>query len=168
MRALKIFAAFFIVLGLVGCGSGRDPKFRSYSGPPVTKVVVQKGTRKMQLFHNEQVLKTYEVALGFAPDGHKQFEGDGKTPEGAYRIDRRNPNSRFHLSLGINYPNQADIAFAESQGKEPGGEIFIHGKTGYRGKNLGDWTWGCIAVPDRKMEDIYAMVGDGTPVFIYP
>jgi len=168
MRALKVFAAFFIILGLVACGPGRDPKFRSYSGPEVTKVVVRKGARKMQLFHNDRVLKTYEVALGFAPDGHKQFEGDGKTPEGAYRIDRRNPNSRFHLSLGISYPNEADIAYAQSQGKEPGGEIFIHGKTGYRGKNLGDWTWGCIAVPDRKMEDIYAMVRDGTPVFIYP
>lgn len=168
MRALKLVAALFLILGLAACGSGRDPKFRSYNGPAVTKVVVEKGGRKMQLFHNERVLKTYKVSLGFAAQGHKQFEGDGKTPEGAYFIDRRNPKSRYHLSLGVSYPNQADIEFAESQNKKPGGEIFIHGKTGYRGDNKGDWTFGCIAVPDRQMEDIYAMVRDGTPILIKP
>jgi murein L,D-transpeptidase YafK len=166
MRVLKLVAALFLVLGLAACGG--NSKFRTYNGPAVTKVVVYKGARKMQMFHNDRVLKTYDISLGFAAAGHKQFEGDGKTPEGAYFIDRRNPRSRYHLSLGISYPNLADIAFAESQGKEPGGEIFIHGKTGYRGDNNGDWTFGCIAVPDRKMEDIYAMVRDGTPIYIYP
>lgn len=166
MRALKLIAALFLILGLVACGG--DPKFRSYHGPTITKVVVQKGARKLHLFHNDKVLKTHDISLGFAVAGHKQFEGDGKTPEGAYYIDRRNPKSRYHLSLGISYPNSADIAYAESQGKKPGGEIFIHGKTGYRGDNNGDWTLGCIAVPDRQMEDIYAMVRDGTPIYIYP
>lgn len=122
----------------------------------------------MQLFHNKTLLKDYKISLGFAAKGHKQFEGDGKTPEGAYYIDRRNPRSRYHLSLGISYPNLTDVAFAESQGKEPGGEIFIHGKSGYRGTNKGDWTFGCIAVKDKKMEEIYAMVRDGTPIYIYP
>lgn len=166
MRALKLIAALFLILGLAACGG--DPKFRTYHGPAVTKVVIHKSARKMYLFHNDKVLKKHKISLGFAAIGHKQFEGDGKTPEGAYYIDRRNPKSRYHLSLGISYPNEADIAFAESQGKKPGGEIFIHGKTGDGGKNKGDWTFGCIAVPDRQMEDIYAMVRDGTPVYIYP
>jgi murein L,D-transpeptidase YafK len=166
MRALRLIAALFVILGFSACGG--DPKFRTYNGPAVTKVVVYKGERRMQLFNNDNVLKTYTIALGFAPVGHKQIEGDGKTPEGLYYIDRRNPRSKFHLSIGISYPNEADIAYAKSIGKEPGGEIFIHGKTGYRGDNKGDWTWGCIAVPDRQMEDIYAMVRDGTPIYIIP
>lgn len=165
MGFLKVFLAMVVAFGLSACG---DSKFRSYHGPKVTKVVVYKDARKMQLFHNATVLKTYPISLGFAPTGHKQFEGDGKTPEGLYYIDRRNPRSRYHLSIGISYPNEADIAFAKAQGKEPGGEIFIHGRSGYRGKNRGDWTWGCIAVPDRQMEDIYAMVKDGTPIQITP
>lgn len=165
LQVIKLISAFLLVLGLAACG---DPKFRSYNGPAVTKVVVDKTARKMQLFNNDKVLKTYNVGLGFAPVGHKQFEGDGKTPEGLYYIDRRNPNSRYHLSIGISYPNQADIAYAKSQGKEPGGEIFIHGRSGYRGKNIGDWTFGCIAVTDREIEDVYAMVRDGTPIMILP
>jgi murein L,D-transpeptidase YafK len=167
MRALKLIAALFMILGLAACGGG-DSKFRSYYGPTVTKIVVQKGARKMQLFHDNKVLKTYKISLGFAATGHKQFEGDGKTPEGAYYIDRRNPKSRYHLSLGISYPNRADVEYAKSQGKKPGGEIFIHGKTGFRGDNKGDWTFGCIAVPDKQIEEIYSMVRDGTPIFIYP
>ena len=166
MRALRLIAALFLVLGLAACGG--DSKFRTYNGPPITKVVVYKDARVMQLFSNSKIVKTYRIALGFAPNGHKQFEGDGKTPEGLYYIDRRNPRSRFHLSIGISYPNKADIAYAKAQGKEPGGEIFIHGKTGYKGDNKGDWTWGCIAVTDRQMEDIYAMVRDGTPIYIHP
>lgn len=166
MRAVRLIAALFLILGLAACGG--DPKFRSYYGPPITKVVVYKDARVMQLFSNAKIVKTYQIALGFAPKGHKQFEGDGKTPEGVYYIDRRNPRSRFHLSIGISYPNKADIDYAKAQGKEPGGEIFIHGKTGYKGDNKGDWTWGCIAVTDREMEDIYAMVRDGTPIYIYP
>jgi murein L,D-transpeptidase YafK len=167
MRALKLISALLLIFGLAACGA-RDEKFTSYNGPEVTKVVVHKADRKMQLFHNNKVLKTYKISLGFAAAGHKQFEGDGKTPEGAYLINRRNPNSRFHLSLGISYPNRADVAYAKSQGKEPGGDIFIHGKTGDKGRNNGDWTWGCIAVPDEQIEEIYAMVRDGTVIYIYP
>jgi murein L,D-transpeptidase YafK len=166
MRALRLITALFLILGLTACGG--DSKFRTYNGPPVTKVVVYKDARKMQLFGNAEILKTYDIALGFAPKEHKQFEGDGKTPEGLYYIDRRNPRSRFHLSIGISYPNKDDIAYAKAQGKDPGGEIFIHGRTGHKGDNNGDWTWGCIAVTDRQMEDIYAMVREGTPIYIHP
>jgi len=165
MRAFRLLVGLLFALGLAACGPS---KFRTYNGPEVTHIVVDKSARKMRLFHQGKVLKTYKTALGFAPQGHKQFEGDGRTPEGLYYIDRRNPRSQFHLSIGISYPNADDIAFAKAQGKPPGGDIFIHGKTGYKGDNKGDWTWGCIAVTDRQMEDIYAMVRDGTPIQINP
>lgn len=165
MRITKLLVALCVFLGLTACGSS---KFRSYNGPEVTYIQVDKSKRKMYLLHDDKVLKTYPIALGFAAAGPKQFEGDGKTPEGLYYINRRNPNSRYHLSLGVSYPNVTEMAFAESQGKKPGGDIFIHGKSGFRGDNKGDWTYGCIAVKDREVEDIYAMVRDGTPIRINP
>ena len=77
----------------------------------------------MYLLHHGRVLRSYDIALGFTPEGHKQFEGDGKTPEGTYYISHKNPNSEFHLSLGISYPNTSDRAFAEAAGKSPGGAV---------------------------------------------
>lgn len=154
-------------LALSGCTSS---KFRTYNGPEITGIVVNKGAREMFLVHNGRALKKYQIDLGFAPIGDKQIEGDGKTPEGTYIIDRRNPNSDFHLSLGISYPNAKDIAEAKALGKSPGGDIFIHGKSSPFRKNNrdADWTWGCIAVTNREMEDIYAMVRNGTPITINP
>lgn len=164
MWAVRIIAVIALAFGLTGCGS----KFRTYNGPEVTSIQVQKANRKMYLLHHNQVLKDYDIALGFNPVGHKQFEGDGRTPEGTYFIDRRNPNSAYHLSLGISYPAPHDMAFAEEAGKSPGGDIFIHGRSNFRGTNKGDWTAGCIAVRDREMEVIYSMVKDGTPIYILP
>ncbi|WP_093991239.1 L,D-transpeptidase family protein [Flavimaricola marinus] len=150
---------------IAACGSS-DPRFLTYRGPDVTSVLVYKGQRKMQLMHNNTMLKSYRFELGFAPTGHKRIEGDGRTPEGQYWIDRRNPNSRFHLSLGISYPNANDRAVAQSMGMPPGGDIFIHGTPDrYRGQD--DWTWGCIAVSNREIEEIYSMVRDGTPIYIW-
>lgn len=168
-----IFRVFLLVLAgvvLTACGQS---KFRTYDGPPVTQVQVHKAERMMYLLHHDRVLESYRINLGFAPVGHKQFEGDGKTPEGLYFIDRRNPNSAFHLSIGISYPNAADRAFAAAHGKSPGGDIFIHGgpqtrADKARARQMRDWTWGCVAVTDREMEEIYAMVRDGTPVWILP
>jgi murein L,D-transpeptidase YafK len=161
-----------LMLGVAGAailgGCGAPSKFKKYNGPEVTFVVVNKEARRMYLFHNEEVLKAYDVDLGSAPAGDKQFEGDGKTPEGLYRIDRRNPQSRFHLSLGISYPNAQDIAEARALGKSPGGDIFIHGKPNLIRRTPEDWTEGCIAVNNREMEDIYAMVRNGTPIKINP
>ncbi len=122
----------------------------------------------MYLLHHDQVLKGYDIDLGFAPEGHKQVQGDGKTPEGNYRIDRRNPNSNFHLSLGISYPNAEDVATARAMGKNPGGDIFIHGARRKKDRKGRDWTWGCISVSNKEMEDIYAMVNKGTLISIYP
>jgi murein L,D-transpeptidase YafK len=129
---------------------------------------VNKADRKMFLFNNQRVLNDYDVDLGFAPIGDKFFEGDGRTPEGNYFIDRRNPNSKFHLSIGISYPNAEDRAEAKALGKPPGGDIFIHGKSNPLKRKRDDWTWGCIAVPNDEIELIYAMVKNGTPIQINP
>ena len=162
-HAIKALLAVVLVVGLSGCGS----KFRNYNGPEVTRVVIYKQSRLLLLLHHNSVLKTYRIDLGFAPEGHKQVSGDGRTPEGHYTIDRRNPDSDFHLSLGIDYPNERDREYARKLGKDPGGDIFIHGQGRVLTYMRPDWTWGCIAVTNDEMEEIYAMVRDGTPISIY-
>lgn len=142
-------------------------KFKTYNGPQVTRIVVMKSALQMHVLHSDEVLESYNISLGFAPAGHKEVEGDGKTPEGRYYIDRRNPNSAFHLSLGISYPNDADRAHAASLGKSPGGDIFIHGQKNRSSPGDGNWTVGCIAVTNREIEQIYAMVGKGVPIDIF-
>ncbi|WP_425092395.1 L,D-transpeptidase family protein [Tropicimonas sp. S265A] len=161
-RRTLILAA--LIAPLAACSS----KFRSYDGPEVTRIVVMKSDRRMYLLNNKNILRGFDIELGFAPVGHKQVEGDGKTPEGRYFIDRRNPNSSFHLSLGISYPNARDIEVARQLGQSPGGDIFIHGETTGPRRGTENWTAGCIAVTDREMEDIYAMVRNGTPIDIFP
>ena len=163
MRILQFLIALLLLVTVAGCS-----KFKTYNGPEVTRVLVDKSTRQMHLMHNEQALKSYSVGLGFAPSGHKAYEGDGRTPEGEYLIDRRNPNSEFHLSIGISYPNDQDREHARVAGKSPGGDIFIHGRPWKNRKGGRDWTAGCIAVTNREIEEIYAMVRDGTPITISP
>lgn len=139
-----------------------------YNGPEVTRIEVLKADRRMILYSGEKVLRRYRIALGSNPLGHKRHEGDGRTPEGDYIIDRRNPNSAFHLSLGISYPQRSDQLAAREAGLDAGGDIFIHGRAG---KHLGrgrDWTEGCIAVTDREIEEIYSMVRVGTRIQIRP
>lgn len=169
-RGLVLGGLALGAMGLTACGR-RDPRFKTYKGPPITQVVVKKSDRKMMLLSGNRAIKTYEIGLGNAPVGHKQFEGDGKTPEGVYFIDRRNPNSAYHLSVGISYPNRNDFAFARAQRRSAGGDIFIHGwgpEGNAKAPYLRDWTAGCIAVQDKEIEDIYAMVQDGTPIVILP
>lgn len=155
------------LLILVGCGQN---KFIKYDGPQVTRLAVFKEQRLMQVFSGKTLLETYEIDLGFGAVGDKFVEGDGKTPEGRYSIDRRNPNSSFYLSLGISYPNAYDIAQAKALGQSPGGDIFIHGRPNVNPlKRRGpDWTAGCIAVTNREMRELYAMVNNGTVIDIYP
>lgn len=163
IRAALIGLALLV---LAGCG---DSKFRNYDGPEVTRLLLFKDQRRLLLVGGRQVLEQYNVGLGWSPEGDKVHEGDGKTPEGHYLIDKRNPDSRYHLSLGISYPNARDVAEAGALGKPAGGDIFIHGRgQTYNKKAPRDWTWGCIAVTDREIEMIYAMVKDGTPISIYP
>ena len=128
-------------------------------------VVVSKQKREMVLLRGESVLRTYRIALGREPVGPKRQEGDGRTPEGRYTIDRRNAKSKYHLSLHISYPDAADVAQARDAGVEPGGDIMIHGlRDGIRVE--GDWTQGCIAVTDEEMDEIWGLVEDGTAILI--
>ena len=161
------FILLSLPLWMAACS--REPsKFKVYKGPPVSRILVFKETRKMHLMHFDRVLASFNIGLGFSPEGHKAAEGDGHTPEGEYLIDRRNPNSRFHLSLGISYPNDADTARAKEAGVKPGGDIFIHGRPRPFQNGIWDWTWGCIAVTDEEIEIIYSMVQDSTPISIFP
>lgn len=168
INILRAGAAVLALSGLASCAEP-EPKFKSYAGPPVTQVQVHKGQRLLMLLSGSQVLKAYKINLGNNPDGDKVFEGDGRTPEGIYFIDRFNPRSRYHLSVGISYPDPNDIAEAASFGRRPGGDIFIHG-LGPEGRaaNRPDWTAGCIAVTDEEIEDIYAMLRPGVPIVIKP
>lgn len=127
---------------------------------------VYKAARRMDLLRNGKVLHSYHVALGDAPAGRKRQQGDERTPEGDYTITYRNARSRFHLSLRVSYPNEADRAQALKRGVDPGGDIMLHGNTppGY----LGDWTDGCIAVTDAQIEEIWRLVAVGTPIRIDP
>jgi len=160
MRLILLLCA---VVGL----STACSRFITYDGPEVTRIEVHKGSRMMYLLHHDEILESYGIELGFAPAGDKQVEGDGRTPEGRYVIDRRNPESEFYLSIGISYPNAQDIAEAAALGLPPGGDIFIHGTTRpFRGRD--DWTAGCIAVTNAEMREIYAMVRDGTVIDIFP
>ena len=160
--------------------------------PPITKplknarIVVLKDQRRLILYSGERLVREYSIGLGFEPVADKYREGDGATPEGSYRVCVKNPQSRFYLSLGLDYPNVADadaglkdglisesehsaIVDAARQGRRPpwntalGGEIFIHG----RGSSS-DWTLGCIALDDADIKELYAAVSIGTPVEIRP
>ena len=136
-------------------------------------IVIVKSSRTMTLMNHDKVLKTYRVALGSSPIGAKQKRGDHKTPEGEYRIDAKNPHSQYHLALHISYPNAHDRQRAHKLGLNPGGDIMIHGlPPGYASfgskHTQWDWTWGCIAVTDEEIEEIWNLVPVGTRVEIKP
>lgn len=137
------------------------------------RVLVEKSARRLTLWRSGTALKTYRVALGRAPVGAKEYEGDQRTPEGTYSIDFHKPDSDYHLALHISYPEQRDIERAATQGLSAGSDIMIHGLP--NGRNwMGafhrrkDWTAGCIAVTDFEIEEIYRAVPDGTPIEIRP
>jgi len=137
------------------------------------KVLVKKADHKMFLLKDGKPYREYNIALGDAPKGHKQQQGDERTPEGIYTIDYRNPKSAYHLSLHINYPNKKDKESAKRKGVSPGGDIFIHGSPN-RFAFLGavfsklDWTDGCIAVTNKEIKEIWTLVKNGTPIEILP
>ena len=122
----------------------------------------------MLLLSGESIVRTYRIALGREPAGPKERAGDGRTPEGRYSIDRRNPKSGYHRSLHISYPNEADRERARAAGVDPGGDIMIHGLPNGAASREGDWTQGCIAVTDAEIEEIWDLVCDGTSIEIYP
>ena len=144
---------------------------QSRFGPIADYLVVDKSERMLVAYENGKPIRAYRgLQFGDSPMGHKRFQGDERTPEGVYRIDWRNPQSSFYLSLRISYPNQADRAFASQYGRSPGGDIFIHGQpNGLRsGRMRGDWTDGCIALSNEEIEELWRIVPDGTPIEIRP
>ena len=137
------------------------------------QVIVVKSQHTLTLLSQGKVLRTYKVALGGAPIGAKAQQGDHKTPEGHYILDRRNAKSRFYKSIHVSYPNEEDKQRAARIGVSPGGDIMIHGLPngfGWLGKSHRDrdWTDGCIAVTDLEMDEFWDLVPDGTPIEIRP
>jgi murein L,D-transpeptidase YafK len=145
-------------------------------GGPVAladSIVIEKKARRLTLYHLGRPIRSYLVALGKQPVGDKLSAGDLRTPEGLFSIEARNPNSQYHLSLRISYPDAAHRARAEALGVSPGGDIMIHGLPNGRGKvgafhRTFDWTNGCVALTDEEMEEIWNAVPIGTPVQIKP
>lgn len=136
-------------------------------------IVVEKAKRSLTLYAGKKPIKTYRIVLGGNPVGDKEQEGDSRTPEGRYIIDAKNPNSSFHLSLHISYPDRQDRAAARRKGVPPGGAIMIHGSPDYLSALYvtgvyPDWTAGCIAVSNAEIEEIYASVRVGTRIVIKP
>lgn len=140
---------------------------------PITRLVVMKSKRQMWAYNQDTLVKIYPISLGKSPIGHKQFEGDKKTPEGIYRINERNPNSAYHKNLGISYPNAEDKDYALSQGKSPGGLIKIHGLPN-KFPDIGrqhlrkDWTDGCIAVTNEEIDELFNAVVHNAEIDIRP
>ena len=174
VRQVILFTFVTILIGIATVAAYRFWPMRPL--PPNTKadkVLVMKSERRLVLLRAGEPLKSYRVSLGANPEGHKQQQGDERTPEGCYRIGGRNPMSRFHLSLRISYPNAADRKQAHERGVSPGGDIMIHGTPngyGFIGRlhQFIDWTDGCIAVTDGEIEEIWRAVPNGVPIEIRP
>ena len=141
--------------------------------PTADRIVVRKSDRRLELLRRGEVLRSYKVALGLQPLGHKERSGDFRTPEGKYTLSRRNPRSDFFLSIQISYPNDLDARAAKQNGWEPGGSIMIHGLPNVLKRDLTyyqtrDWTDGCIAVSNSDMVEIWLLTNDNTQIEILP
>lgn len=163
---------------LPGCAAKRaqEPVQASAQRPLVAdKILVKKRQRRLYLMRDGEPFRTYRISLGIEPKGHKQRQGDNRTPEGRYTISGRNARSKFYKALHISYPNLDDRLRAAREGWDPGGAIMIHGEPrGARFADLRDvvrdedWTQGCIAVSNLAVAEIWRYVGDGTPIEIEP
>ena len=173
---LKVLLLIFLlcclaaVCALIGAHLNLHPLV---SNAVADRVLVEKGARRLTLLRGRTSLKIYRVALGSAPVGPKEHEGDQRTPEGTYLIDFHKADSDFHRALHLSYPKQGDIDQAAARGVSPGCDIMIHGirnGLGWIGAfhRRTDWTAGCIAVTDFEIEEIWRAVPDGTPVEIRP
>jgi murein L,D-transpeptidase YafK len=160
-----IFGMIFLLL--VGISAVGDHASK------VDQVIVVKSLRTLTILSNGKILRTYKIALGGSPVGAKEQQGDHKTPEGQYILDRRNAKSRFHQAIHVSYPNEQDKKRASQRGVSPGGDIMVHGSPngfGWLGAThrARDWTDGCIAVTNAEMDEIWELVPDGTPIEIRP
>lgn len=137
----------------------------------VDLVKVDKSERKMYLLSAGEIVKVYDVALGANPKGHKEQEGDEKTPEGEYTLDYKKEDSSFYRAMHVSYPNTVDIANAEKNGVSPGGFIMVHGQRNWLGwlapiAQRFNWTNGCIAITNSKMDEFMELVNVGTKIQI--
>ena len=176
VKILKAILFFLVLLCLFAIAAMIGAHFNLHPLPSdavADRIRVEKAARRLTLLRGDNILKTYRVALGGAPVGPKEQEGDQRTPEGLYRIDFHKADSDYHLALHISYPEQRDIDRAAAQGVPPGSDIMIHGirnGCGWIGAfhRRSDWTAGCIAVTDFEIEEIFRAVPDGTPIEIRP
>jgi murein L,D-transpeptidase YafK len=173
MQHRVLIAAVFIGALLLTSALPFLGKLRGRLAGNVTadSILVEKSSHRMSLIKDGRVLRSYRVALGRGGPEAKSREGDARTPEGSYVIDRHNSHSCCHLALHISYPNAADVALARARGVRPGSDIEIHGlskATSWLGDwhRARDWTHGCIAVTNSEMEEIWRAVPDGTPIMI--
>jgi murein L,D-transpeptidase YafK len=173
---LKLLLIFLLILCVAAIGPLAAVYLNLHPLPQAAvadRVVVEKSARRLTLLRGTTALKTYRVALGRAPIGAKEYEGDQRTPEGIYSIDFHKPDSDYHLALHISYPEQHNIDRASAEGLSAGSDIMIHGLPNGRGwlgrfHRRSDWTAGCIAVTDFEIEEIFRAVPDGTPIEIRP
>ncbi|MDR2214475.1 MAG: L,D-transpeptidase family protein [Nevskiaceae bacterium] len=141
--------------------------------PVANRVVVYKSARRMDLMRGDEVLRSYRIALGLVPVGHKEQVGDFRTPEGHYTLTWRNARSDYFLSIQVSYPSPEDVERAQKAGVDPGGAIMIHGlpnrmRREARYYQERDWTDGCIAVSNSDMVEIWLLTQDNMPIDILP
>lgn len=175
MRGRSAFLSLLVMLVAGLLPPAQADMFASQAQPLAAAdlVVVRKSERRLVLYRNGQELRSYKVSLGLSPQGHKEREGDYRTPEGRYALTRRNPGSEFFLSIQVSYPNERDQANARANGWQPGGAIMIHGLPNIprypRERYLAnDWTDGCIAVSNEDMLEIWLLTRHDTPIEITP
>lgn len=159
----KMISAMLLIL-VPGLSCGSDAV--------IDEVIVDKSSRSMWLVSDSDVQFTFKISLGPNPEHHKQYVGDGRTPEGKYRLTWKNDQSQFYKAFHINYPNSTDRALSQRINKHPGGNIKIHGLPnnspfGAKDHLAFDWTDGCIAVSNKAMDIIWSHVPEGTPIYIY-
>lgn len=180
---LVLLSAIFFVLNQFIVMPWENMKLSKLENP---RLVVKKSERKLFVFDGERLIKSYEIVLGFTPIGDKEINGDGKTPEGEFYVFTKNDQSKYYLSLGVSYPNIEDaerglkenliskeehaaILQAINEKKMPpqntklGGAIYIHG-----GGIAKDWTWGCMALRDEEMKEVFDAINVGTKITILP
>jgi murein L,D-transpeptidase YafK len=146
---------------------------RAESIESATRVVVNKAERRLYLYNRRTEIGRYRISLGLNPEGHKEREGDFRTPEGLYYLGRRNPRSEYFLSIQISYPNRDDMRRAQRRGWQPGGSVMIHGLPNVPRHPLdyylqNDWTNGCIALSNSDVLEVWMRTEDEIPIEISP
>ncbi len=149
------------------------PSFGHAQTPKVDLVRVEKSQRTLYLMSSGKVLREYKIVLGGSPVGHKQREGDKRTPEGRYTLDFKKEDSAYFRAIHISYPNEQDKENARQLGVSPGGAIMIHGQPNKFGWSSGitqtfDWTEGCIALSNADMSEVWELVQVPIPIEIVP